>query len=154
MYPCMCIVLASFAPSSGSPLSCSSVLLNPRRKTQSAARCRHGPLGIRNRVTSGSLVRQEGLLHRIGPMRSFRERRLDEVQSAPVRWAGISLAVASLRVATPCYTTEQRTLLGRGVTAPRRCCHAALECLEPGSVCRLLRRTSENASFFYAHYDE
>jgi hypothetical protein len=58
--------------------------------------------------------------------------------SAPVRWAGISPVVASLRVATPCYTMEQRTLLGRGNRTPKRRHHAALEVLEPSSLGRLL----------------
>src|SRR5215218_8675823 len=62
----------------------------------------------------------------------FRERRLGEVRSAPVRWAGISLVVVvPLRVATPCYTMEQRTLPGRGVRTPKRRRYAALEVLEP-----------------------
>jgi NAD(P)-dependent dehydrogenase (short-subunit alcohol dehydrogenase family) len=40
--------------------------------------------------------------------------------SAPARRASISRVVAPLRVATPCYPTAQRTLLGRGVSAPKR----------------------------------
>src|SRR5215218_4730159 len=85
----------------------------------------------------------------------FRERRLGEVRSAPVRWAGISLVVvAPLRVATPCYTMEQRTLPGRGVRTPKRRRHAMLEVLEPISVRRLLQRTSENSLFFSTHSSE
>ena len=56
--------------------------------------------------------------------------------SAPVRWAWISPVVVPLRVATPCYTTKQRTLLGRGIPYPKRCHHAALgwqELARPGA---------------------
>src|SRR5215213_1425745 len=79
---------------------------------------------------------------------NFGERRKHEVRSAPVRGARISPVVAPLRVATPCYPTEQRTLLGRGISTPKRCHHAALGRLEPSSAGRLLPRTSENTVFF------
>src|SRR5215211_7474940 len=75
---------------------------------------------------------------------NFLELRKHEVRSAPVRWARISPVVAPLRVATPCYPTEQRTLLGRDICTPKRCHHAALGDLEPSSAGRLLPRTSEN----------
>src|SRR5215212_6834685 len=55
-----------------------------------------------------------------------------------------SRVVVPLRVATPCYTTGQRTLLGRGVSTPKWCRQAAFECPESCLVGRLLRRTSEN----------
>jgi hypothetical protein len=42
-----------------------------------------------------------------------------------------------------CYTTEQRTLLGRGILAPKPP-RAAFECSEPGWAGRLPLRTSEN----------
>jgi hypothetical protein len=74
------------------------------------------------------------------------ERRLGEVRSAPVRWVGISRVVAPLRVATSCYTMEQRTLLGRGVSTPMWCRRAAFEGPESSLMGRLLRRTSENYS--------
>src|SRR5215203_1838988 len=67
--------------------------------------------------------------------------------SAPVRWDRNSRVIAMLRVATPCYTTEQRTLPGRGFRTPKRPHRAVLEVLEPSSVGRLLRRTSENFNF-------
>jgi hypothetical protein len=57
-----------------------------------------------------------------------------------------SRVVVPLRVATPCYTTGQRTLLGRGVSTPKWCRQAAFECPESSLVGRLLRRTSENSS--------
>src|SRR5215212_11759527 len=81
--------------------------------------------------------------------RNFVESRKAEVQSAPVPWAEISPVVAPLRVATPCYTTEQRTLLGYRVSTPKGWRHAALRCPEPISVGRLLLRTSENTPFFF-----
>jgi hypothetical protein len=66
--------------------------------------------------------------------------------SAAVRWAGISPVVAALQVATPCYKTEQRTLLGRSVSMPKGYPQATLKCLEPNSVGSLLLRTSENSA--------
>src|SRR5215207_4411999 len=88
------------------------------------------------------MIRPRGIIGR-GDV-NFSERRKHEVRSAPVRWARISPVVAPLRVATPCYPTEQRTLLGRGISTPKRCHHAALGRLEPSSAGRLLPRTSEN----------
>src|SRR5829696_7333073 len=52
-------------------------------------------------------------------MRVFRQFQ-GEVRSAPVRWARKSRVVGALRVATPCYTMEQRTLPGRGFQTPKR----------------------------------
>jgi hypothetical protein len=69
---------------------------------------------------------------------------------AAARWAKISRVVAPLRVATARYMMMKRTLLGRGISTPKWCHHAALECLELRSVCSLLPRTSENTPFFHA----
>jgi hypothetical protein len=57
-----------------------------------------------------------------------------------------------LGVATARYKLVQRTLLSRGVSAPKGCRHAALEYLEPSSEGRLLPRTSEN--FSSTHFGE
>src|SRR5215217_8339603 len=66
---------------------------------------------------------------------------------APVLWARNSRVVGALRVATPCYTTEQRTLPSGGVRTPERRRHAALEVQGPAPSGRLLQRTSENSHF-------
>jgi hypothetical protein len=53
---------------------------------------------------------------------------------APVRWARNSRVEAPLRVATACYIMVKRSLLGCGVSTPKRCCHAALGRLRLSSV--------------------
>ena len=73
---------------------------------------------------------------------------------AAARWDRISREVAPLRVATARYIMVQRTLLGRGVSTPKWCHHAALECLELRSVGSLLPRTSENLPFFPRLYEK
>jgi hypothetical protein len=50
---------------------------------------------------------------------------------AAALWARNSRVIAMLRVATPCYTTEQRTLPSGVVRTPKRRRHAALEVLGP-----------------------
>src|SRR5215207_5443564 len=61
----------------------------------------------------------------------------------------ISREVAPLQVVTTCYTRVQQILLDRRVSAPKTPRRIVAGCSEPRSPGCLLRRTSENFSFFY-----
>ena len=92
-----------------------------------------------------SMVTISPRLSRVPPfMPNCSELRVCEVRHSPGSIGQVSREVAPLRVATPCYTMEQRTLLARGVSTPKGWRHAQVRCLPPRTAGRLLRRTSEN----------
>src|SRR5215207_890010 len=98
-----------------------------RGEARRSRRTQHGRHGSKHDAERASIGRI--LLGRISEKfveAKFSDSFKAEFGSAPVRGTWISPVVASLRVATPCYATGQRTLLGRLVSTPKRYHHAAL----------------------------